>query len=357
MPLFCGARAGLSSVREYASIGPTYGNGVNAMKAVWYEALGPADEVLTFGEMDTPEAGPGEVRVKLESSGVNPADVKRRGLGTYGMEYPRIIPNSDGAGVVDQVGDEADKSLLGKRVWLFNGQRGGRAFGTAAEYIALDSWLVAPLPDDVSFAAGACLGIPCMTAHFNVFADGPVEGKTVLVTGGAGAVGHYAVQWARRGDATVIATVSSDEKSAHAKAGGAHHTVNYRDDDAATQIMDLTGGAGVDRVIEVDLSGNLDLTTRVLANNGMISVYYSSGDPKNAFFPLALKNAVVRFMILHSVPRAAIDRARADIADWLAEGGAMHTVAATFPLARTAAAHKFVESGSKLGTVVVEPGM
>ena len=326
------------------------------MKAVWYEALGPADEVLTFGEMDTPEAGPGEVRVKLESSGVNPADVKRRGLGTYGMEYPRIIPNSDGAGVVDQVGDEADKSLLGKRVWLFNGQRGGRAFGTAAEYIALDSWLVAPLPDDVSFAAGACLGIPCMTAHFNVFADGPVEGKTVLVTGGAGAVGHYAVQWARRGDATVIATVSSDEKAAHAKAGGAHHTVNYRDDDAATQIMDLTGGAGVDRVIEVDLSGNLDLTTRVLANNGMISVYYSSGDPKNAFFPLALKNAVVRFMILHSVPRAAIDRARADIADWLAEGGAMHTVAATFPLARTAAAHKFVESGSKLGTVVVEPG-
>jgi len=357
MPLFCGARAGLSSVREYASIGPTYGNGVNAMKAVWYEALGPADEVLTFGEMDTPEAGPGEVRVKLESSGVNPADVKRRGLGTYGMEYPRIIPNSDGAGVVDQVGDEADKSLLGKRVWLFNGQRGGRAFGTAAEYIALDSWLVAPLPDDVSFAAGACLGIPFMTAHFNVFSDGPVEGKTVLVTGGAGAVGHYAVQWARRGDATVIATVSSDEKAAHAKAGGAHHTVNYRDDDAATQIMDLTGGAGVDRVIEVDLSGNLDLTTRVLANNGMISVYYSSGDPKNAFFPLALKNAVVRFMILHSVPRAAIDRARADIADWLAEGGAMHTVAATFPLARTAAAHKFVESGSKLGTVVVEPGM
>ena len=357
MPLFCGARAGLSSVREYASIGPTYGNGVNAMKAVWYEALGPADEVLTFGEMDTPEAGPGEVRVKLESSGVNPADVKRRGLGTYGMEYPRIIPNSDGAGVVDQVGDEADKSLLGKRVWLFNGQRGGRAFGTAAEYIALDSWLVAPLPDDVSFAAGACLGIPFMTAHFNVFSDGPVEGKTVLVTGGAGAVGHYAVQWARRGDATVIATVSSDEKAAHAKAGGAHHTVNYRDDDAATQIMDLTGGAGVDRVIEVDLSGNLDLTTRVLANTGMISIYYSSGDPKNAFFPLALKNAVVRFMILHSVPRAAIDRARADIADWLAEGGAMHTVAATFPLARTAAAHKFVESGSKLGTVVVEPGM
>ncbi len=326
------------------------------MKAVWYEELGPADEVLTYGEMDKPEARPGEVRVKLESSGVNPADVKRRGLGTYGMEHQRIVPNSDGAGVVDQVGDAADELLLGKRVWLFNGQRGGRAFGTAAEYIALDSWLVAPLPDNVSYAEGACLGIPCMTAHFNVFADGPVEGKTILVTGGAGAVGHYAVQWARRGGATVIATVSSDDKATHAKAGGAHHTVNYRDDDAAMQIMELTAGAGVDRVVEVDLSGNLDLTTKVLANTGMISVYYSSSDPKNAFLSLALKNAVVRYMVLHSVPRAAIDRARADITDWLAEGGMIHTVAATFPLVQTAEAHKFVESGSKLGTVVVEPG-
>jgi len=214
------------------------------MKAVWYEELGPADDVLKTGEIDTPEAGPGEVRVKLAASGVNPADVKRRGLGTYGLEHPRIIPNSDGAGIVDQIGDGVSPDLLGQRVWLFNGQRGGRAFGTAAEYIALDAWLIAPLPDDLSFAEGACLGIPCMTAHHNVFSDGPVHGKTVLVTGGAGAVGHYTVQWARRGGATVIATVSSDTKAEYAKAGGAHHTVNYRDPDAATQILDLTNGAG-----------------------------------------------------------------------------------------------------------------
>lgn len=324
------------------------------MKAVWYEELGPAEDVLKVGEMDTPEAGPGEVRVRLSASGVNPADVKRRGLGTYGMEFPRIIPNSDGAGIVDQVGEGVDKGLLGQRVWLFNGQR-GRAFGTAAEYIALDAWLVAPLPDDLSFAEGACLGIPCMTGHRNVFADGPVDGKTVLVTGGAGAVGHYAAQWARRGGATVIATVSSDDKAAHAKAGGAHHTVNYRDDDAATQIMDLTGGRGVDRIVEVDLAANFDLAAKVIAPGGTISVYYSSGDPKNLFMRMALKNALVRFMVLHSVPRAAIDQARADIADWLAEERALHTVAATFPLAQTAAAHKFVETGSKLGTVVVEP--
>jgi NADPH2:quinone reductase len=324
------------------------------MKAVWYEELGAAREVLQYGEMDTPEPGPGEVRVKLHASGVNPADVKRRGQGTYGMEFPRIVPNSDGAGIVDRIGDGVSEDLLGKRVWLFNGQR-GRAFGTAAEYIALDAWLVAPLPDTLSFEEGACLGIPCMTAHRNVFADGPVAGKTVLVTGGAGAVGHYAVQWARRGGATVIATVSGDEKAAHARAGGAHHTVNYRDKDAAEQILDLTGGAGVDRVVEVDLSANLDLTSTVLKNTGMISVYYSSADPKGLFFPMALKNAVVRFMILHSTPREAIDAARADIAEWLAEGGAMHTVAATFPLAECAASHEFVESAGKLGTVVVQP--
>ena len=233
------------------------------MKSVWYEELGPADDVLVVGDMDAPEAGPGEVRVKLSASGVNPADAKRRGLGTYGLEHPRIIPNSDGAGIVDQVGEGADPGLLGQRVWLFNGQRGGRAFGTAAEYIALDAWLVAPLPDHLSFAEGACLGIPCMTAHRNVFADGPVTGKTLLINGGAGAVGHYAVQWARRGGARVIATVSSDEKAAHAVAGGAVHIVNYRDDDAATQIMDLTEGAGVDRIIEVegepdDINGFLD---------------------------------------------------------------------------------------------------
>ena len=329
------------------------------MRSVWYEKLGPADSVLVVGEMNNPEAGPGEVRVKLFASGVNPADVKRRGLGTYGLEHRRIIPNSDGAGIIDQVGEGVDPGLLGQRVWLFNGQRGGRAFGTAAEYITLDKGLVALLPDHLSFAEGACLGIPCMTAHRNVFADGPVTGKTVLVTGGAGAVGHYAVQWARRGGARVIASVSSDEKANHAVAGGADHTLNYRDEDAAAQIMDLTSGAGVDRVIEVDLATNLDLSSAVLKSEGVISTYASTGDAQNLFLRMALKNAVVRFMVLHSVPRAAIDHARADIAAWLAEdpddGRAIHTIANTFPLAECATAHKFVESGNKLGTVVVEP--
>ena len=317
------------------------------MRAVWYEALGPAATVLQVGERPTPDVGHGEVRVRLFASGVNPVDVKRRAGSAYGQEFPLIIPNSDGAGVVDQVGDGVDPALAGQRVWLFNGQR-GRALGTAAEWIALDAWLVAPLPDDVDFAAGSCLGIPCMTAHYNVFCDGPVAGQSVLVTGGAGAVGHYAVQWAHCGGARVIATVSTPEKAAHARAGGADHTIDYRTGDVAAEVMALTDGAGVDRVIEVDLAANLAASTTALKSGGTIAVYFASGDPKELFGRLAAKHATVRFMVLHSAPRAALDAARADIARWLAGGTAHHTVAARFALADCVAAHERVEAGDKL---------
>jgi len=205
------------------------------MKAVWYERTGPATEVLTFGEMPTPVAGPGEVRVRLEASGVNPSDAARRG-GTYrSLEYPRVITNSDGAGIIDQVGSGVTRLKVGQRVWLFNGQRNGRAFGTAAEYIALAEHLVTPLPDNLTFAQGATLGIPGMTAWCSLFADGPLTGKTVLVTGGAGAVGHYAVQLATWAGAAVIATVSSPEKAERARDGGAAHVINYRQEDVAAR--------------------------------------------------------------------------------------------------------------------------
>jgi NADPH2:quinone reductase len=166
------------------------------MKAVWYERTGAAHDVLTYGDMPTPVAAPGEVRVKLEASGVNPADVGRRAGSYRAMEFSRVIPNSDGAGIIDQVGDGVMRLGVGQRVWLYNGQRNGRAFGTAAEYITLADHLVTPLPAGISFAAGATLGIPCMTAWCCLFGDGPIAGQTVLVTGGAGAVGHYAVQLA-----------------------------------------------------------------------------------------------------------------------------------------------------------------
>src|SRR5580698_9908399 len=203
------------------------------MKAVWYERAGAASDVLSFGEMPTPLAGPGEVRVRLEASGVNPADVGRRGGSYHAPGFPRVIPNSDGAGFVDQLGDGVTRLGIGQRVWLFNGQRNGRAFGTAAEYIALAEHLVTPLPDNVSFTAGATLGIPGMTAWCGLFGDGPIAGQTVLVTGGAGAVGHYAVQLAKWGGAKVIATVSSSLKAEQARLAGADLVINYRTEDVA----------------------------------------------------------------------------------------------------------------------------
>ena len=185
------------------------------MRAIWYDRQGSANEVIVRGELPTPEPGTGEVRVRLEASGVNPSDTYRR-RGAVPAEYPRVIPNSDGAGVVDKVGAMVPERWVGKRVWLYNGQRNGRWMGTAAEYICLNADLVTELPSHVSFAEAATLGIPGMTAHGCVFAAGMLQGRIVLVTGGAGAVGHYAVQLAAWAGASVIATVSSDEKAARA---------------------------------------------------------------------------------------------------------------------------------------------
>src|SRR5262249_30263526 len=250
----------------------------HAVRAVWYERCGPAAEVLTFGEMPTPVAGPGEVRIRLEASGVNPADVGRRG-GTYrAMEYPRVIPNSDGAGIIDKVSDGVTRLKAGQRVWLFNGQRNGRAFGTAAEYIALAEHLVTPLPDNLSFAQGATLGIPAMTAWTCLFCDGPIAGKTVLVTGGAGAVGHYAVQLAQWGGAQVIATVSSAAKAEQARLGGADLVVNYRHDDVVAKAMAFTDGRGVDRVVDVDFGGNIATTLKLMGMNSTIAVYATNSN-------------------------------------------------------------------------------
>src|ERR1700733_7870625 len=226
------------------------------MRAVWYDRQGAADEGIVTGELPTPDPAAGQVRVRLEASGVNPSDTYRR-RGAVPAEYPRVIPNSDGAGVVDKVGDLVPARWIGKRVWLYNSQRNGRWMGTAAEYIALDVDLVTELPDHVSFAQGATLGIPCMTAHGCVFAGGSVQGKTLLITGGAGAVGHYAVQLAAWAGAEVIATVSSPDKAERARAGGASHVVNYRTETAAARIAGITHGAGVDHVVDVDLGGNL----------------------------------------------------------------------------------------------------
>jgi NADPH2:quinone reductase len=326
------------------------------MKAVWYERTGAAPDVLSVGDMPTPVAGPGEVRVRLEASGVNPADVGRRAGSYRAMEFPRVTPNSDGAGIVDQVGDGVTRLSVGQRVWLYNGQRNGRAFGTAAEYIALAERLVTPLPDNVSFAAGATLGIPGMTAWCCLFGDGPITGQTVLVTGGAGAVGHYAVQLAKWGGARVIATVSSSMKAEQARLAGADLAIDYKTEDVIAKVMAFTERRGVNRVVDVDFGGNIATTLKVMAMNSTIALYATNGNrsPVVPMRDLMEKCVAVRALVLFALPQPLLAAAQADISKWLAAGPRIHTIAAQFALSETAQAHLAVEKGDKLGTVVVD---
>jgi NADPH2:quinone reductase len=326
------------------------------MKAVWYERTGAAPGVLTFSDMPTPLAGPGEVRIRLEASGVNPADVGRRAGSYRPMEFSRVIPNSDGAGIVDQVGDGVTRLQIGQRVWLYNGQRNGRAFGTAADYIALAEHLVTPLPDNVSFAAGATLGIPCMTAWCCLFGDGPIAGQTVLVTGGAGAVGHYAVQLAKWGGARVIATVSSSLKAEQARLAGADLVIDYKTEDVIAKTMAFTEQRGVNRVVDVDFGGNIATTLKLMAMNSTIAVYATNGNC-NPIIPmreLMEKCVALRMLVLFALPPPLLAAAQADISKWLAAGARVHNIAARFPLSETAQAHLAVEKGDKLGTVIVD---
>jgi len=326
------------------------------MKAVWYERCGPATEVLSFGERPTPSAGPGEVRIRLEASGVNPADVGRRAGNYRGLEFPLIIPNSDGAGIVDQVGSGVTRLKVGQRVWLFNGQRNGRALGTAAEYIALAEQLVTPLPDQLSFAQGATLGIPAMTAWCSLFADGPVPGKTVLVTGGAGAVGHYAVQFAKWGGARVITTVSSAAKAEQARLAGADLAVNYKTEDVVAKALDFTGKRGVDHLVDVDFGGNIATTLKLMAMNSTVAVYATNGNrtPVVPMREVMEKCINLRGLVLFALPWPLLSAAQADITKWLMAGPRLHNIAGQYALSDTAQAHLAVEKGDKLGTVVVD---
>jgi NADPH2:quinone reductase len=330
------------------------------MKALWYERLGAAREVLELGEMATPNAGAGEVRVEVRASGVNPSDVKLR-LGSVGraMQFPRIIPHSDGAGVVDQVGPGADPSWLGKRVWIYNGARAGRCFGNAADYITLSQDLVYELPEKTSFVEGATLGIPAMTAHCGLFSHGDVAGKRVLVTGGAGAVGHYALQLARSaGAALIIATVSAGAKEQVARLGGADHIIRYRDEDVSARILELTDGRGVDHIVDVDFGSNVEVGTKALAVNGSWAVYATAGaaSPQISAPALMAKNVNLQFLVLNSLPHAVRKRAQREVTALAASADAIHNIAGRFQLQDSAAAHELVESGTKVGTVVVEHG-
>jgi len=327
------------------------------MNAIWYEETGPAPEVLAYGQTEEPRPGEGEVRVRVAASGVNPSDTKRR-AGWLGLEmaHQSVIPHSDGAGVIDVVGSGVAPARIGERVWMWNAQGGDRPFGTAAEYVVVAAERAVALPGGVEMAVGAGLGVPGCTAHYAVFGDGPVGGKTILVQGGAGAVGHLAIQLATLGGADVIATVSSVEKARLASDAGAGLTINYRKEDVVARVLDATKGEGVERIVEVDFAANLETDVRVLAPSGVIASYSSTSNasPSVDYYPLAFKDHRVHFVQGFLLPPVARRAAVRDLNLWLSAGQLEVRIGARFPLEQTAAAHEALESGRVTGKVVVE---
>jgi NADPH2:quinone reductase len=326
------------------------------MRAAFYERTGPASEVLCIAELPIPVPGPGEVRVKVSWSGVNPSDVKSRaGNRTKSLPFPRIIPHSDGSGVIDQVGLNVTSTRIGERVWIWNAAW-MRPFGTAAQYVVLPSNQAVLLPPNVDPAFGACLGIPALTAYHAVTIDGGVANKNILVAGGAGSVGHYAIQLAKiKGANQVIATVSSPEKAVLARDAGADIVLNYKTDDLLLAIQDATAGQGVDRIVEVDFAANVNADIAALRPNGEV-VVYGSGAPEISvpFSPAIRKGARMIFFIVYSLEDNVRERAITDLTMLLESNSIKHNIAARLPLEQIAEAHDLVEKGQVIGNVVLE---
>ena len=324
------------------------------MLAGWYEKGGPADEVIRVGDIETPKPGPGEVLVRLHASGINPSDYKKRANAAGKMEFPRIIPHSDGAGVVEALGAGVTGYAPGDRVWVFNAQW-KRAFGTAAEYISLPAALVRPLPANTSFAEGACFGIPAMTGFWSVFADGPVTGKTVYVPGATGRVGAYAVQFAKWGGARVIASSGSAAGVATCADLGADIALDRRETDLTQKILAATNGRGVDRVVEVNFAGNLSVNERILAEHGTIC-NFGSGSP-TATIDIAgrrARNMSIRFIFVYLLDEAMRRATCEGVERAAADGALKHRIAGRYPLTELARAHREAEAASGTGHVVVE---
>ncbi len=325
------------------------------MKAAWYEKIGAANEVLHVGKLADPIPQAGEVLVEIKASGVNPSDVKTRAGARGELQFPKIIPHSDGGGVITAVGEGVDEDRIGKSVWLWNAAF-GRADGTCAEMIALPSEQAVNLPDETSFEAAACLGIPASTAFYGMLCDGSVEGQTVLVTGGAGAVGYYGIQLAKWSGANVIATVSGDEKAAIANDAGADLIINYRDDDVVTAVKDFTNGHGVDRILEVEFGGNLSVSKEVIKPNGTIAAYGSVAvmEPSLPFYDLMFKGVKLNTYLIYIVS----ENDRSSIINGLNramdDGALKHLVTQTYALDEIIDAHESMESNQVIGNIIVQ---
>ena len=323
------------------------------MKAAWYDRNGPAREVLTVGQWPDPVAAAGEVLVRVATSGVNPSDVKTRA--GRPLIAPRLIPHSDGAGVIEAVGEGIDPARVGERVWLWNGQW-QRPMGTCAQYISLPAQQAVPLDSATDFAAGACLGIPALTAYRAIELAGDIAGRTVLIVGAANGVGFYATQMAKQAGAIVIGTVGRADKAELAHEGGADVVLDYKAEAVASRIKALTQGQGVDVIVDMDFS-SLDALIRggALRSHGTVVCYGSNamGDVSFDFKTWLYLSVNLKLFLVYTLTPEARARCVAGLSKLLKAGRLRHQVGLRFSLSEVAQAHEAVERGLALGNVVV----
>jgi len=327
------------------------------MKAAWYEAQGEPAKVFKLGELPDQEPGPADVKVAIRASGANPTDTyTRSGVRGRGMPFARIVPHQDGAGVIVAVGEGVSKARIGERVWLYMAQW-QRPLGTAAEFCVLPSERAPKLPDNCGFKEGACLGVPWLTAHYAVLCDGPVTGRTVLVAGGTGAVGYYAVQIAKHDGARVIATVGSAEKGRMARAAGADDVIDFRADDVSARIAELTNGKGADRLLEPHFAKNAPLFPKMVGKRGKVIVYGAGGAEGAIPAAWGIQNQpIIKFIYMYELPAQAYVQAVADFEHLQSAGSIKHLPVREFGLGDIAQVHEAVEKGNSGTRMVIVMG-
>jgi len=325
------------------------------MKAAWYTKTGKASDVLKLGQLDNPELSAGEVLVELKASGINPSDVKTRAGARGDLQFPRVIPHSDGSGQIVDVGEGVDKNRIGERVWLWNAAF-GRANGTCAELISIPESQAVKINNDVSYESAACMGIPASTAYYGVLANGSVENKTVLISGGAGAVGFYGIQLAKLSGANVITTVSCDEKAEVADDAGADKIINYKNENVVEEVMKYTDNGGVDRIVEVEFGGNLAINKEIIKHNGIIAAYGSMAEtePSLPFYNLMFKGVKIDTFLIYSIEETFRKKISNGLSEFLNRDSLKHMITKKFSIDDIVCAHEEMVSGSVIGNIVIE---
>ena len=325
------------------------------MKAVWYTKTGNASDVLQIGGLDDPLPNAGEVLVKIKTSGVNPSDVKIRAGARGELQFPRVIPHSDGGGEIVDVGEGVDRNRIGERVWIWNGAF-GRGDGTCAELISLPEFQAVKINNEVSYESAACMGIPASTAYYGLLANGPIKNKTVLISGGAGAVGFYGIQIAKLSGANVITTISSDEKAEIANNAGADKVINYKKENVLKEVMEYTENNGVDRIFEVEFGGNLPINEKIIKPNGVIAAYGSMAEmePKLPFYNLMFKGVKIDTFLIYSIEKKFREVILNGLSELLNQNSLKHMISQTYSIDDIVNAHVAMESGSVIGNIVIE---